>query len=104
MCDEVKEQERPSRCGKGYPFFSNTACEYFPCHPVPDGTKFNRLFCYCPLYALGRARGGNFTYLENGLKDCSRCIIPYQRENYGHITKRCRQILKAVSEQDRSPD
>ena len=41
-----KETERPAWYGKGYSFFTNTACEYFPCHPVPEGTEFNCLFCY----------------------------------------------------------
>ena len=70
-----KETERPAWYGKGYSFFTNTACEYFPCHPVPEGTEFNCLFCYCPLYVLGRDCGGNFTYLENGRKDCSNCLL-----------------------------
>lgn len=50
-------------------FLSNTDCEYFPCHPAPDGAEFNCLFCYCPLYALGKACGSDLTYLENGFKD-----------------------------------
>lgn len=104
MCDEAKKRERPGWYGKNYSFFSNTACEYFPCHQVPEGTEFNCLFCYCPLYILGRECGGNFTYLENGFKDCSRCLIPHQRENYGYIIEHYRQILDAMSKQEQPPD
>ena len=39
--------------GKHFAFYTNKECEYYPCHPVPEGTEFNRLFCYCPLYMLG---------------------------------------------------
>ena len=58
--------------GKHFAFYTNKECEYYPCHPVPEGTEFNCLFCYCPLYMLGRKCGGNFTYLESGVKDCSK--------------------------------
>ena len=41
-------------------FFENRDCAYFPCHAGMDGEPFNCLFCYCPLYALGRACGGDY--------------------------------------------
>ena len=69
--------------GKHFAFYTNKECEYYPCHPVPEGTEFNCLFCYCPLYMLGRKCGGNFTYLESGVKDCSECLVPHRRENDG---------------------
>ena len=47
---------------KHYAFFQNTACEYFPCHETKFPERFNCLFCYCPLYALGKDCGGNFRY------------------------------------------
>ena len=37
-----------------YAFFQNRDCEYFPCHETKHPEDFNCLFCYCPLYALGR--------------------------------------------------
>ncbi len=77
-----------------YDFFQNKACEYYPCHEGADPESFNCLFCFCPLYALGDRCGGNFTYLENGVKDCSNCRIPHCRENYGMICEK----LKAVAE------
>ena len=73
--------------GKHFAFYTNKECEYYPCHPVPEGTEFNCLFCYCPLYMLGRKCGGNFTYLESGVKDCSECLVPHRRENYGFIAE-----------------
>ena len=51
---------------ENYKFFSHRECEFFPCHKVSDEESFNCLFCYCPLYALGKECGGNFTYTENG--------------------------------------
>ena len=54
-----------------YAFFQNRDCEYFPCHATKHPEDFNCLFCYCPLYALGRGCGGNFRYTEAGIKDLS---------------------------------
>ena len=65
-----------------YAFFQNRACEFFPCHKGADAENFNCLFCYCPLYALGRKCGGNFRYTEKGIKDCTNCQFPHKRENY----------------------
>lgn len=67
-----------------YRFFRNEACSYFPCHPVEDKEKFNCLFCYCPLYFLGKRCGGAFSYIS-GVKDCSACQLPHQPENYNKI-------------------
>ena len=65
-----------------YDFYQHKQCEYFPCHAGADPETFSCMFCYCPLYALGDKCGGNFTYLENGIKDCSNCLRPHKRENY----------------------
>ena len=62
-------------------FFSNRACKYFPCHECIDERDFNCLFCYCPLYALGPACGGNFTYTKSGRKNCKNCSIPHRRDD-----------------------
>lgn len=67
-----------------YKFFSHTECECFPCHKGA-GEKFNCLFCYCPLYALGDKCGGNFVYLENGIKSCENCLIPHSEGGYDYI-------------------
>ena len=76
-----------------YDFFQNKECEYFPCHQGADRENFSCLFCYCPLYALGEECGGNFSYTESGVKDCSRCLRPHRRENYGNI---CRDMEKVM--------
>ena len=65
----------------GTSFFTNRACEHFPCHEGIDERDFNCLFCYCPLYALGPDCGGNFTYTKSGRKNCKNCALPHVREN-----------------------
>lgn len=77
-----------------YDFFQNRDCEYFPCHTGADRENFNCLFCYCPLYALGEQCGGSFVYLDNGIKDCSNCLKPHRRENYGKIMEKMPQLLE----------
>ncbi|MCL2227819.1 MAG: cysteine-rich small domain-containing protein [Oscillospiraceae bacterium] len=74
--------------GKEYAFFSHKKCEAFPCHADGRGDNFNCLFCYCPLYILGSECGGTHKYMQNGVKDCSSCTIPHERDNYGYITSR----------------
>ncbi len=61
-----------------FPFFAHTACPHFPCHETQDPERFNCLFCFCPLYPLGEACGGDFTYTPSGVKDCSACLLPHQ--------------------------
>lgn len=77
-----------------YDFFQNKACEYFPCHPGADAETFSCLFCYCPLYALGEHCGGNFSYTEKGIKDCSNCLRPHRRENYSAITSKVCDVVE----------
>ena len=79
-----------------YSFFSHKKCEYFPCHKTDDPDNFNCLFCYCPLYALGKKCGGNYRYTESGIKDCSNCLIPHKRENYEYITGKYQEIIKMM--------
>lgn len=82
---------------KRYSYFSHRECEFFPCHEGADPDNFNCLFCYCPLYVLGERCGGNFTYLENGYKDCSRCLYPHDRGSYDAIMKRYGEILAVMA-------
>ena len=77
-------------------FFCNKECEYFPCHPTDDPDNFNCLFCYCPLYALGTECGGNFKITEDGIKDCSDCLIPHKRENYEYVVNQYGKIAELV--------
>ena len=81
-----------------YRFFQNTECEYFPCHKVADPEKFNCMFCYCPLYALGDNCGGNFTYTENGVKDCSACLVPHRPDSYDHVTSKFSALAELAKE------
>lgn len=72
---------------KHYAFFQNTECEYFPCHKINDIEDFNCLFCYCPLYMTGERCGGNYHY-TNGIKDCSDCLFPHQKNNYEKVIEK----------------
>ncbi len=73
---------------KHYQFFQNRDCEFFPCHSGTAEADFNCLFCYCPLYTLGEACGGDYAYTENGVKSCEACSFPHRRENYAALLKR----------------
>lgn len=81
-----------------YDFFQNRECPYFPCHEGSDPEGFSCLFCYCPLYALGDRCGGNFRYLESGVKDCSGCLIPHRRENYRKVLEKFPQIMELAKQ------
>lgn len=71
-----------------YKYFQNKKCEYFPCHDTKNIEKFNCMFCYCPLYTY--ECNGMYKTLANGVKDCSKCLIPHY--NYDYIVDRLRQI------------
>ncbi len=79
-----------------YEFFQHKDCEYFPCHQGIAEEDFNCLFCYCPLYALGDKCGGDFVYLDNGVKDCSNCLRPHCREKCSGIQKQVMQVIEMV--------
>ena len=64
------------------------ACEYFPCHKTSKPEDFNCLFCYCPLYFFDGDCGGNFVIRENGLKDCTNCMIPHSRGGWDYINNK----------------
>ena len=81
-----------------YKFFSHTKCEYFPCHETDDEENFNCIFCYCPLYSLGRKCGGNYYYMENGVKDCSGCLVPHRRDNYDYLIKKMMRMRKPLTD------
>ena len=81
-------------------FFQNTLCEYFPCHKGADPERFSCLFCYCPLYALGERCGGAFRYTEEGIKDCSGCLIPHDRKNYSKITSRFPELAELARKKE----
>ena len=82
-----------------YKYFENKECEYFPCHKGANSDNFNCLFCYCPLYALGEECGGNITYLENGVKDCSNCTFPHNKDNYNKIMEKLGKDVEITKKQ-----
>jgi Zn-finger protein len=73
-----------------YKYFSNKKCEYYPCHKGLE--EMNCLFCYCPLYLTECS--GNYTILDNGIKDCSNCSIPHDRNNYDYIIARLSEKMR----------
>jgi len=87
-----------------YKFFCNKECEFFPCHKTEDLDNFNCLFCYCPLYALGDKCGGNFVYLESGIKDCSNCLVPHKRQGYEYITSKYFEIMELAKKDKTKKD
>ena len=74
-----------------YKYFSNRACEFYPCHQTD---KLNCLFCYCPLYFLDC--GGCFTLTEQGLKDCSHCLIPHSDDGYDTIVRKLMEAAEVI--------
>ena len=86
------------RMSENYKFFCHKTCEYFPCHKSADPERFNCLFCYCPLYALGENCGGNFRYTEKGIKDCTNCLIPHIPENYDYIIGHYNEIMEIAAQ------
>ena len=79
---------------ENYKFFQNTKCEFFPCHKCENPEGFSCLFCYCPLYALGEHCGGNFTYTQQGIKDCSNCLRPHRKDSYDSIMQQMGAVLE----------
>ena len=86
-----------------YDFFQNKECEYFPCHSCQDTENFSCLFCYCPLYALGDQCGGNFSYTDDGIKDCTNCLRPHRRENYDRILEKMDRIMEMAKKTGENP-
>ena len=85
-----------------YKFFQNRECEYFPCHKGIPAEDFSCLFCFCPLYPLGENCGGNSSFTEAGIKECSGCTRPHLRENYDSILKQMDAVLTLAKRQDHS--
>lgn len=80
------------------PFFANRDCPYFPCHNGIDPSQFNCLFCFCPLYALGPSCGGQFSYTDSGVKDCSSCSLPHQGNNGNTlVSSRFRELAELAA-------
>ncbi|WP_321308477.1 cysteine-rich small domain-containing protein [Marinifilum fragile] len=85
---------------ENYKFVQNTKCEYFPCHKVKNEADFNCLFCFCPLYMLGDKCDGNFTYTDNGIKNCSECTLPHSKNGYDHVMSKMGLVMEKGKKQD----
>lgn len=81
---------------ENYKFNQNRNCEYFPCHKIENPEEnFSCMFCYCPLYMLGKDCGGNFKYTETGIKDCSNCVLPHMKDSgYNHVMEKISLVIK----------
>lgn len=77
-----------------YKHFSNTDCEYYPCHGT-DGQ--NCMFCYCPLYFFQDC-GGKPSYIGD-IKDCSGCTKNHDSESYEFIMERLKKIFNSFDKQ-----
>ena len=78
-----------------YKFFPEQALRILS---VPQDQEHGHIqlpfLCYCPLYALGENCGGNYKYLENGIKDCSNCLVPHSPKGYDYVTSKYSEILE----------
>ena len=75
---------------------THRSCEFFPCHQGVDEEIYNCLFCFCPLYLLKDQCGGNFRYLENGIKDCSACTVPHGPDSYDRIMEKMGLVMEGA--------
>lgn len=64
-----------------YRFFQNIDCKFFPCKKTE---ALNCLWCFCGIYHYPDC-GGNYKTLENGVKDCSSCTLPHEKNGYDYI-------------------
>lgn len=103
-CTDEKKKTGKGLCPDSGKFLQNKDCPCFPCHADVEQEKFSCLFCYCPLYALGEACGGDFILTESGIKDCSPCIIPHLAENYDHITCESVKLIRKVQAEMKAQD
>ena len=81
-----------------YKHFSNTKCEYYPCHGLKNQ---NCLFCFCPLYFVENC-GGNPKY-HKGVKDCSDCIANHDENSYEHVMKILNKIFNQINSTGKMP-
>lgn len=70
-------------------FFANIDCRHYPCHNMDS---VNCMFCFCPLYHFENCEG-SFIIRENGLKDCSQCLLPHSPAGYDFVVEKLRDSL-----------
>jgi Zn-finger protein len=42
--------------------------------------------------------GGNFTYTDKGIKDCSDCTIPHDEGGYEYIMSKIGKVIEIASQ------
>jgi Zn-finger protein len=82
---------------ENYKKITHTSCEYFPCHTGVKAKDFNCLFCYCPLYALKEACGGDYSYTKTGIKNCMACTKPHDDMSYDYVMSKMDLLMKLAS-------
>ncbi|WP_461208977.1 cysteine-rich small domain-containing protein [Desulfocurvus sp. DL9XJH121] len=87
--------------GNDHSFFRNAECRYFPCHAVEDDSRFNCLFCFCPLYWLENC-GGKPRW-THGVKDCTNCTLPHDPGGYEHVLARLKEEFARRKRTDGEP-
>jgi len=90
----MKREREAIIMGENYKFAQHKKCEFFPCHDVEDESKFNCLFCYCPLYMLKEDCGGNYEYTTSGIKDCSKCLVPHGPNAYDYVMSKMDLVME----------
>lgn len=86
MNEDMKEPEK---------FFSNKECRFFPCHSGIEESEFNCMFCYCPLYFMGKDCGGDYV-IKDGIKSCINCGRPHIADNYDKINEKLREYIRVT--------
>ena len=76
-------------------FFTHKECESYPCHDVDGEGGFNCLFCFCPLYTVSGECGGDYTLTVDGIKDCSGCSLPHDKNSYAIIMQQLKELYEA---------
>ena len=74
-----------------------------PAIRVPNPENFNAYsaIALCMYWEIAAAES---LPTSHGYKDCSRCLFPHLRENYGVITERYGEILAAIPYPDQEDD
>ena len=81
-----------------FSFFRNDECDKFPCHRTEREEDFNCLFCFCPLYHF-KDCGGNYSFIGEGIKDCSECLLPHNANNYEYIIHKLKKACNRSYEE-----
>ncbi|WP_432490175.1 cysteine-rich small domain-containing protein [Flavonifractor plautii] len=90
------------REGRTFSFSSNKAWERYPCRSMQKG--WNSAACSAIVRCICWAeRAEMLHHLENGVKDCSKCLIPHQRDNYGYLAGRFQEIAGEIARHEQEP-